>query len=290
MKKLIYGFIMFLMLSCQQKYSFESIPLFNNQSFNTSDSLEVGQKVYSEIQDNELMIKVSSPQQEEFEVFDYSNMPKWMKKMCREGDSFIVAGFIDSLEIGKKGKFKIQLVKWFGRKEYSFQLYKKHKNSWSLVQSDSGFLKASDIPFKPLVYDYNGDGFMDLSFHYSSPARINNEMRLIFLFDPNRDRLIHLKGAEQYCNVFYDPENKWLVSQAFHGGSTTTFLRIIDDSINFIASLEATDHATYLTKNINVDSTISIQIDTVLFDPYVLFKNFDPISIYKVGESEKLKK
>mgnify|MGYP000353799994 CR=1 FL=1 len=193
-------------------------------------------------------------------------------------DSIPVIRFADSTTIGIPGKYKMVIEKMLETFHYEFWLYKREGSGWTEIQhvedrTDEAYM------FDPLVKDYNGEGFKDLSFHHMTAARGGNELRIIFLFDPKKKQLVWLKNSEKYPNLSYQKELKMLNGWALHAGSTTLFLEIQGDSVVKKATCEWYDSTIYIGIQQN-GKWLEKEIDTIYQDPYMLrFYNFDPIVI-----------
>ncbi len=193
-------------------------------------------------------------------------------------DSIPVIRFIDSTSIGVPGKYKMVIEKIVETFQYEFWLYKRKGNGWKEIQHVKDRTEEAHM-FDPIVKDYNGDGFKDLSFHHMTAARGGNDLRIIFLFDPKKKQLVWLKNSENYPNLSYQKELKMLNGWALHAGSTTLFLEIQGDSVVKKATCEWYDSTIYINISKN-GKWIEKEIDTTYKDPYMLrFSNFDPITV-----------
>jgi hypothetical protein len=132
----------------------------------------------------------------------------------------------------------------------------------------------------PKKYDYNGDGFLDYSFVSNMAARGANEVRTIFIFDPIKNRFIHIKNSEQYPNLIYNPKLNCLDGWAFHGGTTQSFLRLEADSLVLMNTIDIHGTERVLGKYENGEQ-ISREVDTIQDVGFPRYINFDPFEEYK---------
>jgi hypothetical protein len=196
----------------------------------------------------------------------------------KNSNDTIEGPFIDSLKIGIPGQFKIEIkqVLYLGENSFvHFKLFYKNKSGWTKIQS----YDAQKDPISPLdviFSDYNGDGLKDLSFRSAIAARGANEIRSLFIF--NKNHLDTVKNATDFPNLQYNKELKCIDSWMVHGGCTTVFLKLRNDSLIEFASVNIYD--TLLT----VSEVNPKGIDTIILKRRILpdedftrFKNYRPL-------------
>lgn len=196
----------------------------------------------------------------------------------KNSNDTIEGPFIDSLKIGIPGQYKLEIKQVLYLAENSFvhfKLFRKNKGLWTTIQS----YDAQKDPISPLdviISDYNGDGLKDLSFRSATAARSANEVRSLFIF--NKNHLDTVKNATDFPNLKYNNELKCIDSWMVHGGCTTVFLTLKNDSLIEFASVNIYD--TLLT----VSEVNKKGIDTILLERRILpdedftrFINYKPL-------------
>ena len=116
------------------------------------------------------------------------------KQIVATSNTAIIDTFIDSLNIGEKGKCKIELIK---HRVYDdiyviIKFYIKGSNSikdpetW-MVQNNYCYETTTLMGFEPNISDFNNDSFNDITFISGTAARGANEIRRLFIYD-NKNR------------------------------------------------------------------------------------------------------
>jgi hypothetical protein len=192
---------------------------------------------------------------------------------------------IDSLNIAKKGAYKIILKRTQGNEGVfaEFDFFKKDKSIWSLIQNfriEKDGITNFDTEFK----DFNNDGYNDLTFKSSVAARGANELRSLFLFDKEKERLIHIKNSNSYPNLKYNAELDCIDAWLIYGGSTTLFLKIESDTLREFAGVSSLDTREVFTINENGERKILSQElikDSVVYRRY---SNYNPLKVNEESE------
>jgi hypothetical protein len=148
--------------------------------------------------------------------------------------------FTDEKRIGRKRKNKVEL-KCIDRgdiRSAKIDFFSRARDgTWTRRQTIE--LPTSNLmACSPEVKDFNNDGFGDLTFISGTAARGANEIRTLFIYDKNRDELLHIKNSEDYPNLEYNKKLDCIDSWMFHGATTTVFLRIEGDELKDFASVD----------------------------------------------------
>jgi len=187
--------------------------------------------------------------------------------------------FIDSVSIGKDGYFKIEIEAMrLGDYDDSLfiRLLKQKKNEWCLIQKLSIYSDAMAY-FSPNFEDFNNDGWNDLTLWTGDAARGANEVRTLFIFDPKKERFIHVLNSENYPNIGYnallDCIDAWLV----YGGSSTVFLRLEGDSLREFAEVAHDDLSRTVTLIDEKGNRTELESTQPKEDCYTRYCNYDPV-------------
>jgi hypothetical protein len=185
--------------------------------------------------------------------------------------------FVDSLHIGRKSLNKIE-VKRFISNDSIFVLikfYSKQKGLWKLrnkFQFEKDALTGCDTKLS----DFNNDGLNDMTYISAVAARGANEVRRLFIYDKNTDKLIYMKNSEDYPNMHYNKGLKCIDAFLVYGGCSTVFLRINGDNLTEFASVELADGLTVTTYDKNGKEKIILR-DTANKQFFIRYKNFNPL-------------
>lgn len=155
----------------------------------------------------------------------------------------IIETFTDSLNIGEKGKCKIELIKhrvfedvYVIVKFYTKELNDRKVEYWGfknqyLYNCDS----HSDL--EPEISDFNNDKLNDIAFNSAWSMRGGNIIRRLFIYDSKDKNLTSMENSEEYPNISYNKELDCIDSFILSGGNSTVFLRIKGDSLKEFASI-----------------------------------------------------
>ena len=196
----------------------------------------------------------------------------------------ILETFVDSLNIGEKGKNKIELIKHrvFEDSYVIVKFYRKASapNNW-YIQNTYTYQCTALLDLKPNIADYNNDNFNDISFISTQAARSANEVRRLFIYDDYNKELISIINSESYPNLLYNKELNCIDAFLIHGGSSTIFAKIEGDSLKEFASVHNDSHRTiYEIDEFGKEKLIrKDKINPE--DVYIRYSNFNPLKEYK---------
>lgn len=192
--------------------------------------------------------------------------------------------FVDSINVGRRRHNKIEFTKintndsnlmvinFYGRSSL---------NKWKCIQQ---FRFECDNPFyDPRFADFNNDGFKDATYISATAARGANEVRKLFIYDKDKDRLVYIINSEDYPNMQYNSTLNCIDAWLFHGGCSTVFVKLKGDRLVEFASVNNDSHRTVYEidkygnqKLLRRDSIIILREGL-----YVRYKNYKPLVPYK---------
>jgi len=198
----------------------------------------------------------------------------------------IIETFVDSLNIGVKGKCKIELIK---HRVYDdifviIKFYIKGSNTtkdpeyWMNTNTYS-YETTAMMGFEPVVSDFNNDNFNDITFISGTAARGANEVRRLFIYDNKNKNLVSIVNSEDYPNMLYNKTLDCIDAFLVSGGCSTVFLNIEGDSLKKFASVELMDGLTVKTYDKNGNEKI-IKEDKTNKAGYIRYQNFNPLIEY----------
>ncbi|MFT3749022.1 MAG: hypothetical protein QM768_11920 [Agriterribacter sp.] len=191
----------------------------------------------------------------------------------------IIEFFTDSLNIGKKGRNKVELIKHrvFDDIYVIVKFYSKGPNIWYI---QNVYLYECNSPnLDPIISDFNNDKFNDITFISATGARGANEIRRLFIYHENENELISMVNSENYPNMQYNKELDCIDAFLVYGGCSTVFLRIKNDSLKEFASVELLDRLTVKIFDERGKGKV-IYVDTTNKAGYIRYKNFKPLKEY----------
>jgi hypothetical protein len=193
--------------------------------------------------------------------------------------------FVDSLELGEKGKFKVELNRFekddSNNHVVNIDFYRFTKDNWLKIQSFK-IDKDPVIGCEPILYDYDGDNKLDFSFVSALAARGANEVRTLFIFDAKNENFIHVINSEMYPNIVYNPILKCMDSWAFHGGTTQSFLNLENDSLVAFVTIGIYGEERILKKYNKQGEVIESKTDSIENDGFPRYINYNPFEEYKI--------
>ena len=148
----------------------------------------------------------------------------------------ILETFVDSLNIGRKGKCKIELIKHrvYNNNYVIIKFYIKTPNAWS-IQNTYSYETNALMEFQPFISDYNNDNLNDLTFISGTAARGANEVRRLFIYDDQKQQLTSIVNSQDYPNMDYNNELDCIDAFMVYGASATVFAKIVGDSLKTFA-------------------------------------------------------
>lgn len=196
----------------------------------------------------------------------------------------IIETFVDSLNIGEKGKNKVELIKHrvFDDTYVIVKFYRKATvpNRW--YNANTYIVQCNAMQgLLPNITDFNNDNFNDITFISAQAARGANEVRRLFVYDDYERALISIVNSEDYPNMLYNKELNCIDAFLFHGGTSTVFARIKGDSLKEFASVHIDSHRTvYEVDKFGKDKLL--RRDKINpEDVYIRYINYKPLKAYK---------
>ncbi len=196
----------------------------------------------------------------------------------------IIETFVDSLNIGEKGKNKVELIKHrvFDDTYVIVKFYRKATvpNRW--YNANTYIVQCNAMQgLLPNITDFNNDNFNDITFISAQAARGANEVRRLFVYDDYKRALISIVNSEDYPNMRYNKELNCIDAFLFHGGTSTVFARIKGDSLKEFASVHNDSHRTvYEVDKFGKDKLL--RRDKINpEDVYIRYINYKPLKAYK---------
>ena len=189
--------------------------------------------------------------------------------------------FADSLNIGRNKYNKIELSRyqtldsnWVIIKFYS----KSNEKRWVLTQTFR--FERDDIrDCDTKLFDFNNDGLKDMTYISDVAARGANEVRRLFIYDKNKDKLVYMKNSEDYPNMLYNKKLNCIDAFLVYGGCSTVFLKIKGDSLIEFAAVELDNDLRVYEIDIKGNRKIIRQkVDTKMY--FVRFTNYKPLKPY----------
>lgn len=198
----------------------------------------------------------------------------------------IIETFVDSLNIGEKGRCKVQLIKHrvYDDNYVIIKFYIKRRfttkdpETW-LNTNTYCYETNAMMGFEPTISDFNNDNFNDITFISGTAARGANEVRRLFIYDNQEQKLISIVNSQDYPNMLYNKELNCIDAFLVHGGCSTVFLNIEGDSLREFACVDLSKGLTVYTYDKNGKEKI-IMRDKKYEPGYIRFKNFKPLKEY----------
>ncbi|MEH0154515.1 hypothetical protein V6R21_10250 [Limibacter armeniacum] len=187
---------------------------------------------------------------------------------------------IDSLKIAKSGEYKIILkqIRTPDSVYVEFELYKKENLGWKHLQYfsiEKDGITSLDAEF----IDFNNDNYNDLTFKRGVAARGANELRSLFVFDKEKEKLIHITNSNNYPNLRYNAELDCIDAWLIYGGSSTVFLKLEADTLREFAGVSLLDTRDVYTLDRNGNKKMLSQDvikDSVVYRRY---SNYNPLKV-----------
>ena len=157
-------------------------------------------------------------------------------------DIRLLEEFTDSTLIGRQGENKIEVRKYNdGNSIYTgIVFYKKNNGNWQVQQKET--FANSAIPSLDVgIADFNNDGYNDFTYVPDAAARGSNTIRSLFIYDSTANSLRYIRNSNDYPNLSYNERLNCIDSHSVYGGSTTSFLKLRDDSLFCFAEVSLFD-------------------------------------------------
>lgn len=198
-------------------------------------------------------------------------------------DTEIIETFADSLNIGRKGNCKIEIIK-HRVLDHTYAIVKFYTRGPEYWYTQNTYLYECDAlaDLQPNISDFNNDQLNDLTFISATAARSANEVRRLFIYDDEEQRLISIVNAQDYPNMRYNQELDCVDAFLVHGGSTTVFTRIEGDSLKPFASVNNDSYRTVCEIDRSGNERV-LRRDSIRDDMgvYVRYVNYKPLKRYK---------
>lgn len=193
--------------------------------------------------------------------------------------------FVDSLNIGRKSNNKIELSLFKTDSTHVIiNFYSKQNDKWFL-KNKYEFNKDGITGLDTKLSDFNNDGLNDMTYISAVAARGANEVRRLFIYDNDNDKLTLMKNSEHYPNMLYNKELNCIDAFLVYGGCSTVFLKISGDSLKEFASVELFD-GLYVRTHDELGKEKIIFQDITHKGEYERYKNYNPLKEYEKSDFE----
>ncbi|WP_131726225.1 XAC2610-related protein [Chryseobacterium sp. Leaf405] len=201
--------------------------------------------------------------------------------------------FVDSMNIGLKGKTKVEIEKFRNDstqdnmiilnfyEQDSVWNYKTQKNIGNIWRQINRFYFDKDgiTGIGAKISDFNNDGFKDLTYQSGIAGRGGNAIQTLFIYDPKSKNFIHIKNSDHYPNLSYNPKLNCINSVILTGSTTTSFLKINNDSLDEFARVDVSDSILVTEKDAvgNFKIIEKKKFEGNDIDFYNVFRNYKPL-------------
>jgi hypothetical protein len=201
----------------------------------------------------------------------------------------ILETFVDSINIGEKGKCKIELIKHRVYADY-FVILKFYVKGRYTTKDPETWMKTNTycyetntmLGFEPNISDFNNDNLNDITFISGSAVRGANEIRRLLVYDNKNEELISIVNSQSFPNMQYNKELNCIDAFIITGGTSTHFVRIKNDSLIEFASVHNDNNRTiYEIDKFGREKLL--RKDTIIGNEniYVRYRNYKPLKEYK---------
>jgi len=194
----------------------------------------------------------------------------------------IIETFTDSLLIGEKGKSKIEIIKHrvFEENYVIIKFYTKGPAYW-ISQNTYVYECDAMMGLEPFISDFNHDSFNDITFVSATAARGGNEVRRLFIYKEDDNTLTSILNAQDFPNMQYNNELDCIDAFLIHGGTTTVFAKLENDSLIEFAGVNNSNHRTVYEINKQGKEKV-LRRDSIIDnnDVYVRYRNYNPLKAY----------
>lgn len=195
--------------------------------------------------------------------------------------------FVDSVNIGEKGRNKVELIKYrvYENNYVIIKFYVKGSNTikdpetW-MIQNNYSYETDALMSFNPDFTDFNNDNFNDITFISGTAARGANEVRRLFIYDNQNQQLISIVNSQDYPNMLYNEDLDCIDAFLVYGASTTVFAKLSGDSLKTFATVENSEQfhtINLIDKNGNERELYKVKSKGI----FVRHKNFKPLIEYE---------
>lgn len=200
--------------------------------------------------------------------------------------------FVDSLNVGRKGKTKVEFEKFrhikngdvfvtlnvYDLKDIWVESKGSMFHTWELKNTFK-FIKDGVTGLDVQIGDFNNDGFNDVTYQSGIAGRGGNIVMTLFVYDPENKDFIHIKNSESYPNLTYNPKLNCINSLILTGSTITSFLTIRKDTLQEFARVDVSDKIVVEEKDLTGKFKI---IEEKSFkgndeDFYKVFRNYKPL-------------
>ena len=191
----------------------------------------------------------------------------------------LVEVFVDSLNIGIKGKFKIDLKKFRNNDSVYVKInfFEKINSKW-IVKQQFAFPKDGISGCEVELKDFNNDGFNDMTFQSNIAARGSNIVRKLFIFEKQKGEMTYIKNSENFPNIRYNKKLNCVDAFMVFGGSQTVFMKIRSDTLWAFAKVNLTDRIIITEIDAQGKETELRNDNYDTEDSYVRFSNYKPLT------------
>lgn len=231
-----------------------------------------------------LLATCSCLAQQKGKVMERTHSPATINQLRNDTvpNAEIVETFTDSLNIGEKGSSRIHIIKHRVCNDtyLVIKFYIKQAGQW-LLQNTYRYETNALTGLQPDISDFNNDQLNDITIISATAARSANEVRRLFIYDPQAKQLVSVVNAEDYPNMRYNPELDCIDAFLIHGGSSTIFAKIKGDSLKTFAGIHSDNYRTVYKTDAQGNEQL-IRKDTIVNpgDIYIRYKNFNPLREY----------
>ncbi len=198
----------------------------------------------------------------------------------------IIETIVDSLNVGEKGRCKIELIKhrvyddYFIIVKFFIKIRRTIKDPETWMRTNTYCYETNAYGLlEPNISDFNNDHFNDITIISGEAARGANEIRRLFIYDNQNNELISIVNSEDYPNMLYNKELDCIDAFLVYGGCSTVFLHIEGDSLKEFASVELQDGLRVTTYDKKGKEKI-IKEDKSNKSFLIRYKNFNPLKEY----------
>ncbi len=227
--------------------------------------------------------------EEKIDIIKETNLKKIKTPQVENVNTEIIESFVDSINIGEKGKCKVELIKHrvYDHNYVTVKFYIKGRNTTNdsyiwMIQNNYAFETNALMSFEPNILDFNNDKYNDITFISGNAARGGNEVRRLFIYDNKKQELISIINSQDFPNIRYNKELDCVDAFLMHSGSSTVFARIKNDSLIEFASVHNDNYRTVYEidkfgKEKQLRKEKIIDNDKI----YIRYSNYKPLKEYK---------